>query len=182
MAQQRSRTPPRQPASNSSSRYGVVVRRTYTLRHSPKRAQLKGPLNSHAVHVTNASLASRPVLVPLHFNLRRLPSRSQLMAPLRSHDARINTSSDIQVGSKRKRAGGTNENAQIPTRSSRATGRFKRQRSQNDSSEEDNSSQTTMDIDDTMRKPHSWNSDLSDGEEVLLDDCEPSVILKIFSC
>ena len=172
MAQQRSQSPPRKFASHSSTRNGVVIRRTYTLRHSPKRAQHKGPLSSHAVHNTNASLASRPVLVPVHFNLRRLPSRYQLMAPLRSHDSRSNASSDIQVGSKRKRGGGTNENAHIPTRGSRATGKFKRQRSQNDSSEEDILSQNAMDIDEVVGKVRSWSSELSDEEEALLDDCE----------
>ncbi|KAL5533245.1 hypothetical protein ACEPAF_5021 [Sanghuangporus sanghuang] len=94
------------------------------------------------------------------------------MAPARARDAGFNASSDVQTGSKRKRIGSTNENGQIHTRSSRAMGKFKRQRSLNDSSEEEVSSQTTMEVDDADKRSQDWSSDLSDEEDALLDDSE----------
>ncbi|KAH8117206.1 hypothetical protein DFH11DRAFT_990098 [Phellopilus nigrolimitatus] len=171
MANRRSRTPPRKPLSNPTPRYGALVRRKYLLRHSPKQGLPKGNSGSHAVH---AVTASRPVLVPLHPNLRRLPSR--LMAPLRGRDAIMNASSDSKSGLKRKRIPSVNENAYAPTRA-RAAGRFKRQRSQNDSSEEDiASSQSTMEVDGAEENPQNWMSDLSEMEEPLLDDSDDFLI------
>lgn len=103
------------------------------------------------------------------------------MAPTRSRDAPNNASTVVRVGSKRKRVGSANENASINGRGSRATGKFKRQRSQNESSEEDFSSQHTMEVDDVEENPEDWSSDLSDAEEALLDDCEytfPSNVIR----
>ncbi|KAL5490185.1 hypothetical protein ACEPAI_5018 [Sanghuangporus weigelae] len=94
------------------------------------------------------------------------------MAPARARNAGFNASSDVRTGSKRKRIGSANENGQIHTRSSRAMGKFKRQRSLNDSSEEEVSSQTTMEVDDADKKSQDWSSDLSDEEDALLDDSD----------
>ncbi|KAL5529334.1 hypothetical protein ACEPAG_5319 [Sanghuangporus baumii] len=94
------------------------------------------------------------------------------MAPARARDAGFNASSDVRTGSKRKRIGSANENGQIHTRSSRAMGKFKRQRSLNDSSEEEVSSQTTMEVDDSDKNSQDWSSGLSDEEDALLDDSD----------
>lgn len=177
MARQRSRTPPQKQIHYHPAPYDAVARRSYTLRHSPKRVQRKGSVSSHGTHVADASVASRPVLVPLPFNLRSLPSRCQAMAPTRARDSASNASSDARIGSKRKRIGNANENGHIHTRSSRATGKFKRQRSLNDSSEEDVSSRHIMDVDDGDKNSQDWSSDLSDGEDGLLGDCELRVLV-----
>ena len=85
MAQQRSRTPPQKPFPNHFVSYGVIARRAYALRHSPKHAQLKGSRDSHGVHVANASLASRPVLwaEKTRRSSRSRPSRTETRARAR---------------------------------------------------------------------------------------------------
>ena len=171
---QRPHVSTRRPGSNSDTYSEAFSRRKYALRHSAKRILLGGSADSHAKHVATATTtASRPVLVPLQFNLRRLPSRSRLMAPLRSRDSGNNIPTNIQVGSKRKRI---NENSYISSRNVRAVGRFKRQRSQNDSSDEDSlHGRITMDVDEIEENPASWSSDLSETEEPLIGDCEDIV-------
>ncbi|THH10287.1 hypothetical protein EW145_g1443 [Phellinidium pouzarii] len=170
MAQRRSRTPPRKPFSNPTPRCRVA-RRKYHLRHSPKRAPLKESNDSHATLVAT-SPASRPVLVPLHTNLRRLPSRR--MAPLRGRDISTNMSSNVKTGSKRKRVASANENTCLPVRGTRSTGRFKRQRSQNDSSDDEfGTTQITMEVDENLQN---WSSDLSETEEPLLDASDDYLI------
>lgn len=168
---QRSHTTSQKPSSTPNAFCDTFSRRKYALRHSAKRILLGDSTDSHAKHVATATAAaSRPVLVPLQFNLRRLPSRSRVMAPLRSRDSGDIAFTNIQAGSKRKRI---NENNYILNRNARALGRFKRQRSQNDSSDEEpGHSRTTMEIDDVEENPASWSSDLSESEEPLLDDCK----------
>ena len=171
MALQRSRTTYRQTTDRDLHQKSSS-RRKYFLRNFAKRVLFEGSLDSRAVHVANASpLASRPVLAPLHFNLRRLPSRSRLMAPLRTRNATPKESVDVETGSKRKRHGSANENSYVHSRGSRAPGRFKRQRSQNDSGDDIFFPQNAMDIDQTDDESKNCSSDLSDPEETLLDDC-----------
>lgn len=163
------RHPPRKPLSNPTPRYGSLARRKYQLRHSPrsrKQVLLKETDISHGFLVS--SPASRPVLVPLHLNLRRLPSR--LMAIARGRDSSTQVSSDVKIGMKRKRVASVNENT-FPSRSSRPTGGFKRQRSQNSSSSDDAaSSHGEMEVDDDQHP--CWMSDTSELEEQGLDKCK----------
>lgn len=169
------RSPARKPLSNPTPRYGSLARRKYQLRHSPrsrKQVLLKETDFSHA-YVAN-SPASRPVLVPLHLNLRRLPSR--IMAIARGRDASI--TNDVKTGMKRKRIASVNENT-VPSRSARAMGRFKRQRSQNTSSDDDtNLGRSEMDIDEEQSA--SWMSDASEMGEQVLDDCKFTVLIAVF--
>ncbi|KAI5124307.1 hypothetical protein M0805_008915 [Coniferiporia weirii] len=98
------------------------------------------------------------------------------MAPARGRDASLHAQSDVRIGSKRKRVASVNENAYLPARGTRSAGRFKRQRSQNDSSEDDfATTHGTMEVDE-IENPQSWSSDLSETEEPLLDDSDDFLI------
>lgn len=93
------------------------------------------------------------------------------MAPLRTRHAAIKEPVAVEAGSKRKRHASANDNS-IQPRGLRAPGRFKRQRSQNESYDEVIYSQSSMDIDPSDVDSKDWSSDLSDAEEASLDDCE----------
>lgn len=98
------------------------------------------------------------------------------MAIARGRDASI--TNDVKTGMKRKRIASVNENT-VPSRSARAMGRFKRQRSQNTSSDDDtNLGRSEMDIDEEQSA--SWMSDASEMEEQVLDDCEFTVLIAVF--
>lgn len=162
------RSPDQKPLSNPTPRYRTLARRKYELRRLAKHPLLT--VDSHGIQVAT-SPASRPVLVPLHPNLRRLPSR--LMALARGRDEHVSVLNEVKVGAKRKRVASANENTYILSRPTRTTGRFKRQRSQNDSSDDDfTSSHNRMDIDIDEGNRTDWLSEASEAEEVALDDCE----------
>lgn len=83
--------------------------------------------DEQAVTPTATENRLRPVLAALHQNLRRLPSRLLLAAQTR-HKRERNTDSNmrdvepeltVQIGTKRKRVGSSNENA-VATRRSRS--------------------------------------------------------------
>ena len=173
MAQQR----PKQKI-HSATHTTVLTRRKINSRRGPISRRRVFAISHNYPHsrVSVASSASpdsaRAVLVPLQFNLRRRPSRTFSQSPPKEEMHNV-----VQVGSKRKRIGNANENGHIHTRSSRATGKFKRQRSLNDSSEEDVSSRHIMDVDDGDKNSQDWSSDLSDGEDGLLGDCKLRVLV-----
>jgi len=82
---------------------------------------------------------------------------------------------DVHTGAKRKRVASTNENSYTTPRPTRAIGsRFKRRRSvKEDSSDDDLTSHSVMDIDDDQDDNSSWLSDGSQMDVHSLDDCMP---------
>ncbi|KDR73605.1 hypothetical protein GALMADRAFT_142074 [Galerina marginata CBS 339.88] len=118
------RRSPQHRAPSSSISSPSTTRRN-TLRRSASR------LASHAPSQFISSLlpqSLRPVLVPLQPNLRPLPSRSQLVQKDEGPNQLMRDSSHVITGSKRKRVVSSNENAHTHGRSTRGSGRLKRLR------------------------------------------------------
>lgn len=116
--------------------------------------------------VSTASSASSPpespraVLGPLHFNLRRLPSR--LFSERREKEESMHDV--VEIGTKRKRVVSGPENSQANGRGS--SGRLKRLRSSQDSSDEESSG---MEVDD---RNGGWDTSENSDEEGDLDSCK----------
>lgn len=99
------------------------------------------------------------------------------MAPLK-HREKYDAPEGI-AGTKRKRIGNGIDGANI-LRHLRCGGRFKRQRSQNDSSDDENYSvpRARMEL-DSSNTSQSYSSDISEEEEPLLDDCTCRFLSKL---
>lgn len=164
-----------------------VSRRKYTLRRATFRT------SSHAsAHSLSSPLPQlqehRPVLFPLHPNLRRLPSRTYLpQFDEQDKDVAMRESSHaVQVGAKRKRV---NENANTHGRSTRGSGRLKRQRSSattmpryyETTDEESDSEASEMQIDTLSAQSASDNSDPGEEEDEIQGD-HTCKFLSTFSC
>lgn len=134
----------------------------------PRRPLRRSPTPRRRKPISNLS-NSRPVLVPLHPNLRRLPSRIYL----EQKDSEMREITGYQVGSKRKRVTGTNENAHTGGRPTRGAGTLKRQRIASDTRlnyTSDDGASSSMDVDTQSLLSSAATSEDEDDDDDKEDD------------